>query len=421
MYKQFFSFILMTALFAALLSSCEKDDAPTFAVTFDSKGGTPTPLEQIVKKGGTVEKPADPTLTNHLFAGWTTADNATSSLWDFEKGTVTANMTLYAKWAQNTYTVTVSSDENGKASASVTSAVEGELITLTATANSDYRFVEWQVIEGGITLSSTTDNPATFIMTDKSVEVKAIFAPFVGLLESIIVSGYNDLYDYNYQHVYVFEYDSQNRFMRFTTSPYYNGTTSLNYNADGDLVGYYWIYQGRDWVSATFSKNGNKINFTIEQYLNRWSRTNANGELELNDQGLPVKVTSESESRQLGVGGVVSNWSNTVTLTWQNGNLTKTEWVREDEQGSSTGTINYTHDDRKMPFYYCKTPKLGFWLFYYVGNDEFYGFNENNIKTETREDGSIITYEYTYNDDGFPVTRTWATSVGTATETYTYK
>jgi len=241
------------------------------------------------------------------------------------------------------------------------------------------------------------------------------------LLESISVSVYNALSDYNYQTMYDCEYDSLNRFTRFTTSPY-NGTMSLNYNADGDLVGYYWIYQGRDWVRATFPKNGNIINFTIEQYLNRWSHTTVNGELELNTQGLPVKVTSESECRQLGVvGGDVSNWSNTVTLTWQNGNLIKTEWVREDEQGSSTGTKTYTYDNKRMPFYHCKTQKLNFWLFYYVGNDEFYGFNENNIKTETGDDGSTITYEYSYNDDGFPVTRTCATAVGTVTETYTYK
>jgi len=53
----------MTVLFAAL-SSCKKD-TPTFTVIFDSKGGTPTPATQTVEKGGMVEKPADPTLTDH--------------------------------------------------------------------------------------------------------------------------------------------------------------------------------------------------------------------------------------------------------------------------------------------------------------------------------------------------------------------
>ena len=101
----------MTVLF--VVSSCEKDNTPTFSVTFDSKGGAPTPATQIVKKDGIVEKPADPTLTNHRFAGWTIADDETNSLWDFEKETVTADMTLYAKWQQamlweiNGYSVTV--------------------------------------------------------------------------------------------------------------------------------------------------------------------------------------------------------------------------------------------------------------------------------------------------------------------------
>ena len=177
MSKHFFSIILMIALFATVLSSCKDDDIPIFSVTFDSKGGTPTPSTQIVEKGGKVKKPADPTRPNYYFAGWSMEDNATGWLWDFEKGMVTYDIRLYAKWTQNRFTVTVSSDKNGTASANVTMAIEGETITITATASSDYRFAEWQVIEGGITLSGTTDNPATFIMPDEAVEVKALFIP----------------------------------------------------------------------------------------------------------------------------------------------------------------------------------------------------------------------------------------------------
>ena len=167
----------MLALLAAMLSSCKEDDIPVFSVTFDSRGGTPI-ATQIVKQGGKVNKPIDPTLPEHYFAGWTVTDNETSLHWDFEKGTVTYNIRLYARWAQNRHTVTVSNDEDGTASANVTLGVVGELVTLTATARSGYRFAEWQVIEGGIALSSTTDNPATFIMPDEAVEVKALFLPF---------------------------------------------------------------------------------------------------------------------------------------------------------------------------------------------------------------------------------------------------
>jgi len=166
----------MTALFAAMLSSC-KDDVPVFSVTFDSKGGTPI-ATQIVERGGKVEQPETPTLNSYWFAGWTMEDDAASSLWDFVNGTVIADMRLYAKWVQNLYPVTVTSAENGTARANATSAAMGELIRLEAIANNGYRFIEWQIIEGGINLSNTTDNPAAFIMPDEVVQVKALFMPY---------------------------------------------------------------------------------------------------------------------------------------------------------------------------------------------------------------------------------------------------
>ena len=380
MNKKIFSFILMTALFVVVLSSCEKDDTSTFTVTFDSKGGTPTPATQIVKKGGMVEKPTDPILDNRQFTGWTTVDNATSSLWDFEKGTVTADMTLYANW-QNRYSITVTSDENGTASENVTSAVEGELITIIATANSGYRFAEWQITAGDITLSETTDNPATFIMPSKVVEVKAIFVPLVGLLETIRIQQ-----DYKY----IYEYDDQNRITKRNGNSAlgYDTFFTLDYNAAGDVVGYWgglYPAQSSRYKSTTFSQDENKITFITGYRPALFIYSTVNGELELNAQGLPVKLTAEYVviDNYNNANSVVSWFYYTVTLTWQNGNLAKIEWEREDEQGSSTGTKTYTYDDKKTPVYNCNTPKWVLWWLDYYGHSENY--NENNLKTIDRK------------------------------------
>ncbi|MDR2148571.1 MAG: InlB B-repeat-containing protein, partial [Tannerella sp.] len=106
------SCILLTALFAAMFTSCEKDEeneVPTYTVTFNSKGGSQiTP--QTVREGDRIEKPVDPIRENYSFSGWATADNETSPLWNFETGTVTSDIALYARWAISTYTVTFDSD-----------------------------------------------------------------------------------------------------------------------------------------------------------------------------------------------------------------------------------------------------------------------------------------------------------------------
>ena len=68
------------------------------------------------------------------------------------------------------YTVTVTTEGNGTASASHAKAVAGTEITLTATPDTGYRFREWQVIDGGVTIKDDK-----FTMPDKSVEVKAVF------------------------------------------------------------------------------------------------------------------------------------------------------------------------------------------------------------------------------------------------------
>ena len=75
-----------------------------------------------------------------------------------------------AKAAPTEYTVTVTSGGNGTASASHAKAVVGTEIRLTAKPDEGYRFKEWQVISGGVTIKDDK-----FTMPDSEVEVKAVF------------------------------------------------------------------------------------------------------------------------------------------------------------------------------------------------------------------------------------------------------
>ena len=114
--------------------------------------------------------------------------------------TVTADITVKALWedappAPVEYTVTVTTGGNGTASVSPDKAVAGAEITLTAEANTGYRFKEWQVISGDVTIVDDK-----FTMPDSNVEIKAIFeedappAPTDPAKPSISVTG---TYTYN--------------------------------------------------------------------------------------------------------------------------------------------------------------------------------------------------------------------------------
>ncbi|MBR1771626.1 MAG: hypothetical protein IJ747_06315, partial [Lachnospiraceae bacterium] len=69
------------------------------------------------------------------------------------------------------YSVTVTTEGSGSAGADIVSAKPGEKITLNYAAGRGYKFSEWQVVSGGITVGE--DN--TFVMGEADVEIKAVF------------------------------------------------------------------------------------------------------------------------------------------------------------------------------------------------------------------------------------------------------
>ena len=79
--------------------------------------------------------------------------------------------TKFVKGSATTeYSVTVSAESGGTASASLTTAAAGTEITLTAKADTGYTFKQWQVITGGVTIKDSK-----FTMPAGNVEVKAVF------------------------------------------------------------------------------------------------------------------------------------------------------------------------------------------------------------------------------------------------------
>ena len=111
-------------------------------VTFNSMGGSAViPATVTVDIGARVTKPdRDPTKDGYIFDGWFTDENCTQE-WDFNN-VVNETMTLYAKWAEKTHTVTFNT--NGGSEISPATVPDGGKVTKPADpTKSGFKFDGW--------------------------------------------------------------------------------------------------------------------------------------------------------------------------------------------------------------------------------------------------------------------------------------
>jgi uncharacterized repeat protein (TIGR02543 family) len=79
-------------------------------INYDSNGGSSVSSE-IVDDNNYATEPSDPTRTGYTFDGWFTDEDVWTDEWSFTTDTVTEDITLYAKWTINSYTVTFDSND----------------------------------------------------------------------------------------------------------------------------------------------------------------------------------------------------------------------------------------------------------------------------------------------------------------------
>ena len=128
-------------------------------------------LEETEKLGDKIG--SNVTAEPKIYTGYTYNPDAVGSvsMGTLKKISSAADIvTLKLYYDLTVYTVTVENDGNGSASAAPVSATMGEKITLTVTPNSGYRFQEWQIVSGDVTISDDT-----FTMPAGNVVVKAVF------------------------------------------------------------------------------------------------------------------------------------------------------------------------------------------------------------------------------------------------------
>ena len=115
-------------------------DDPIIGLTVTYMNGETIYARQILPSGTLATRPDAPAATpGYTFGGWNKADG---TAWDYASDKVTDNITLYAKWAANTYTITFDT-AGGSEIAPITQDYGTQITTPEAPTREGYTFIGW--------------------------------------------------------------------------------------------------------------------------------------------------------------------------------------------------------------------------------------------------------------------------------------
>ena len=96
--------LAIVAVIGFTMTACDDGNGggnpTTFTVTFNANGGNAVP-SQTVASGGKATEPQNVARGGYTIVGWYKDNGTFQNQWDFAADTVTADITLYAKWNQN--------------------------------------------------------------------------------------------------------------------------------------------------------------------------------------------------------------------------------------------------------------------------------------------------------------------------------
>lgn len=130
-----------------------------YTVTCDGNGGTPSQSSSSFCYNEALGTLPTVTRTGYTFKGWSTSANGPVNVSTTTK--VTGNVTYYAIWQINSYTLTVTAGTGGTVSGSGTYNY-GKTATLKATASSGYHFVKWSDDNTNANRTVTVTGNATY-------------------------------------------------------------------------------------------------------------------------------------------------------------------------------------------------------------------------------------------------------------------
>ena len=133
-----------------------------YTVTWNGNGGTPSKSSSSFHYNDALGTLPTATRTGYTFKGWSTSTSGSVNVSTTTK--VTGNVTYYAVWQINSYTLTVTAGTGGTASGGG-SYNYGTTVTLKATPSAGYHFVKWSDGNTNASRTVTVTGNATYTAT----------------------------------------------------------------------------------------------------------------------------------------------------------------------------------------------------------------------------------------------------------------
>jgi len=165
-----------TAVSSSSSATASSSSVATYTITYrgNSNTGGTAPAEQTKTAGQAVTLSGAGTLTRtgYTFNGWNTVAGGTGTAYAAGASyTANADITLYAQWRANTYTVTYSANSGTGAPAAQTKTHDVALtLSSTRPTRTGYNFVSWNTAAGG---TGTTYAPGASYTANADVTLYA--------------------------------------------------------------------------------------------------------------------------------------------------------------------------------------------------------------------------------------------------------
>jgi uncharacterized repeat protein (TIGR02543 family) len=220
-----------------------------YTITFNTNGGNSIPT-QTSYFGDPLVVPT-PTRSGYTFAGWFTDSNLTQEAPVNMPG---ADMTLYAKWTINQYTITFTSN-GGSAVNPITQDFGTAVSAPTNPTRSEYIFDGWFTDEA---LSNLYIFPSIMPSEDITVYAKWIFFSNQGSSFSTAIMMLRST-------SYIVNITSSRQLVYFRFTPTSSGTYTFSSSGSSDTFG--TLYSASQTIIVSDDDNGTGFNFRISRSL----------------------------------------------------------------------------------------------------------------------------------------------------------